>query len=249
MCARAPTFSTSGTRRTRNTRADSLARLAGEKEQEIGPRDGREDLGDLLLVRLEPGIRHAKEEVAVLAGDDAVPEQRENDFLGDLQPVGADLPALVVQEDLRARPEKGGNRLLELLTRLDERVPLEVRQRAFRTVRCPFRRGAQGARELFGAVLRGVRVLCPGQAQRLEARMLEEAAPRRGEGRNVEGVERGVPGFRAHAEPDGLLDRSLSLMRQRRARARMTPTLDSGTHAVHEDRELAHVLRALSLIH
>jgi len=79
--------------------------FAGEKEQEVGPRDGREDLGNLFLVLLEPGIRHPEEEVAVLARDDAVPEQREDDLLGDIQPVGADLAALVIQEDLRARPE------------------------------------------------------------------------------------------------------------------------------------------------
>src|ERR1035438_3315042 len=75
--------------------------------------------------------------------------------------------------------------------------------------------------------------------------MLEEAAPLRREGRDVEAVERGVPGFRAPAEPDGRLDRSLLPEGRGGARARATTALDSGTHAVHEDRELAYAFRAV----
>ena len=111
--------------------------LAGEEEEKVRPRDGCEDLGDLLLVLLEPRIRDAEEEMPVLAGDDAVPEEREDDLLRDVQPLRADLAPLVVEEDLGARPEEVGDRLLELLPGLDERIPFEVRQRAVARGRAP----------------------------------------------------------------------------------------------------------------
>ena len=97
-------------------------------------------------------------------GHDAVAQQRQHHLLGHVEPLRADVPALVVEEHLVARAEQIGDGLFELLARAStsgfhsrwSRAPAGA-------VRRSHRRRAQGARELLGPVRGRVRVLGAGQ--------------------------------------------------------------------------------------
>ena len=232
--------------------------LAGEVEEHVRAGHGGEDLRDLLLVLLDERVGDAEEEVAVLAGDDAVPQEGEHDPLRDVEPVRADLPSLEVEQHLAAGAEEVGDRLLVLEPRLHQRVPLEVGQGEAGAVGRALGGRAQGAVELLGAVGGRVGVLRPGQPERLVARVLEEAPPRRGERLRLEAVEGVVALRRADALPDGVLRRpcprrhrgglapeSRPAIRRGRARAELALLRDAGADAVHEDRQLLDVLRAV----
>ncbi len=304
-CARAPTFSTSGTRRTRETFRDDLraprrrdarreegvdalgraveeaaerlevegpdldhgadlgARvhlrhaqlvnrvpfrddpeaLAGEEEQDVRARDGGEDLRDLLLVLLDPRVRDPEQEMPVLARDEAVPQQGEDGLLRDVDPLGADLPALEVEEHLQHGPRRSA-----IVSSYSARASTSgfhsrwVRTRWARSgVPSGAARSARASCSARWAVESGCfvpvrRRACGGGA--------EDAGPRLGERARVERVERVVAAFRTRALPDRRLGRRLAA-RRRRARARARRGFDPGPHAVHEDRELGDVLRAV----
>jgi hypothetical protein len=95
----------------------------------------------------------------------AVAQQAQHHFLRHVEPVGADLPSLEVEQYLAAGAEHVRDRLLVLEAGLHQRIPLEVRQCQPRAVRRCGRNGVQRALDLLGTVRGRIRVLGAGEAQ------------------------------------------------------------------------------------
>ena len=205
--------------------------------------DGK-DLRDLFLVLLDERVRHAQQDVAVLSRHDAVPEQREHDLLGNVEPVGTDLPSLHVDQHFAAGAQQVRDGFLVLEPRLHQRVPLEVSESDVRAVGRVGRRRPQRAIQLFGAVRSRVRVLGARQPQGLVPRMHEKATPRLGEFTRVQPVEGVITAIRAGALPHGVLRRAW--LRGRGCRgSKPALLLDACPHALHEDGKLLDVLGAI----
>ena len=189
-------------------------------------------------------VRHPQQDVSVLARHDAVPQQRKHDLLGNVEPVGTDLPSLHVDQHFAAGAQQVRDGFLVLEPRLHQRIPLEVSERDVRTVGRIGRRCPQCAIELLGAVGGRVRVLRARQPQVFVARMREKATPRLGEFARVQPVEGVIAAIRAGALPHGILWRA-RLRRRGRRGSKPALLLDARPHALHEDGKLLDVLRAI----
>ena len=223
-----------------------------QEEQEVRPRHDGQDLLDLLLVLLDPRIGNTEQQVAIVSRHQAVAEQREHHFLRDIEPLGADLPALVVEQYFVARTEQVPDALLVLLARFDQGVPLEVAEDAAGLVAIGAGAGVDGASQLLGSMDAGIGVLGAGEPRTVRPGWLLPVAACRIEGVGVKTVERLVPVRRAHASPDRVLDggrRGLPASRERRgprrrgARAQLALLRNAAPHALDEHREFLHVLR------
>ena len=222
--------------------------LGREQEQNVGPRNHREDLRDLLLVLLEPRVRHAHEQVTIVPRHHAVAQEREEHLLGNLEPLGADLPALEVHQHFVAGAEQVRDGLLVLLPGLDEGMPFEVAQGQPGPIRRVGGRCGQRPRQLRRSVRRRVGVLRAGEPRRLRPWRRRPLPPRGGERACVEPVERGIAGAGARARPDDLLDRARVGGRRgsgRGTRAEPALALDAVPHPLDEHGQLANVLRAV----
>ncbi len=183
-------------------------------------------------------------------GHDAVAQEREHDLLRHVEPVRADLPALEVEEHLAARA-RGGRAIDSSYSsaRLHQRVPLEVGERDAGAARAPLAGAARRARASCSArcaVESGCFVPVSRSASwRGSARKRRRAAAN---AFGVEAVERVVALGRADALPDAsCVERPARAAEVAPARStRAAPaSMIRRAHAVHEDRELLHVLRAV----
>ena len=200
-------------------------RARREEEQDVRPRDDGQDLRDLLLVLLEPRIGHAEQQVAVLSRHQAVAEQREHDLLRDVEPLGADLPALEVEQHFVARAEQVRDGLFVLRAAPPPAGSTrdESRRDCARSAHRPAP-ASQRASQLLGAMGGGVGVLGAGEAGRFGQDCSRTAARGRVEGRGVETVEGVVAARRADAAPRPVLDGAASARGGRaRRRRRSSP--------------------------